>query len=65
MQERYSDAPEPPTQHISGEMRYLEELFGHIGTATLVDDVGAGEEDLERDDEEDEEAHARSRGSDG
>lgn len=39
-------------------MECSEELLWHIGTAALVDDVGGGEENLEGDDEEDEEAHA-------
>lgn len=41
-------------------MECSKELLGHIGTTALVDDVGGSEEDLECDDEEDEEAHARS-----
>ena len=40
----------------------LKELLGHVGSATLVDDVGDHKEDLERDHQEDEEAHARAGG---
>lgn len=42
----------------------LKELLGHVGPATLVDDVGDHEEHLERDQQEDEEAHARAGGRD-
>lgn len=38
--------------------RRLKELLGHVGPATLVDDVGDREDHLERDQQEDEEAHA-------
>lgn len=40
----------------------LKELLGHVGPATLIDDVGDHEEHLERDQQEDEEAHARAGG---
>jgi hypothetical protein len=36
-----------------------EEFLGHVGSATLVDDVGYCKEDLERDQHEQEETHAR------
>lgn len=39
-----------------------KELLGHVGPATLVDDVGDHEDHLERDQQEDEEAHARAGG---
>lgn len=42
----------------------LQVLLGSTGSALFVDDVGAGEHDLEGDDNEDEHAHFRSRGGD-
>ena len=42
--------------------RRLKELLGHVGPATLVNDVGDHEDHLERDQQEDEEAHARAGG---
>jgi hypothetical protein len=41
-----------------------EELLGHVGPTTLVDDVGDDENYLERNNQEDKEAHTRSRGGD-
>lgn len=38
----------------------LEELLGHVGAASLVDDVRGDEHELKGDDETDEEAHAGS-----
>lgn len=40
---------------------WLEEFLRHVGTAALVDYVWTGEENLDRDDQEDEEAHAGGR----
>lgn len=66
MQEQYfTHALEYPARTHRRINRRLEELLRHIGTAALVDDVRGGEEDLEGYDEEDEEAHARSRCGDG
>lgn len=66
MQEQYvTPAPKYPARTHRRINRRLEELLGHIRTAALVDDVRGGEQDLEGYDEEDEEAHARSRCGDG
>jgi hypothetical protein len=42
----------------------LKELLGHVCTTALVDNVRDGKKDLEGNDQEDEEAHTRRRGSD-
>lgn len=66
MQEQhFTPAPKYPARTHRRINRRLEELLGHIRTAAFVDDVRGGEEDLEGYDEEDEEAHARSRCGDG
>lgn len=44
--------------------RSLEELLGHVRTATLVDDVSHGKKTLEGNDHADEETHAGSGGCD-
>jgi hypothetical protein len=46
-------------------LQYLEELLGHVCAAALINDVGNGENNLEGDNHEDEEAHARSGRGDG
>ena len=38
----------------------LKELFGHIGTSTLIDNVGYCEHGLDRDDDDNEETQTRS-----
>lgn len=43
-----------------GDKRCSKELLGHIGPTTLVDDVGDDEKNLERNNQEDKEAHTRS-----
>lgn len=70
--------PQPPSHNNSRRQRHrfrktggrergtergrLKELLGHVGPATLVDDVGDHEDHLERNQQEDEEAHTWARG---
>lgn len=51
-------------EKIYTDLERLQVLLGSTCSALLVDDVGAGEHDLEGNDDEDEHAHLRSRGGD-